>query len=276
MFDRFHKGEYHAPNADLYLSRVANGWLAGGGCGVEDRREDDDDILRRELVGITEKEAPKALLLIESLVRRLNSVAERKGRRAGRRGRPDFRATIHASLRTGGIPVVPLYKPRRRSARRIVVLCDVSESMYIFSGFALRFITALSAASGRTRAFIFSEGLVEIALSDWDTFKNTVKQSPLWRRGTNVGLAIAGLLAEKNRILAPADLLIIISDARSVDAAGLRSALHEAARRSRAVIWLNPERKLSSLAELLTADCTMLTCATIEDLAVACGRVTSL
>ncbi|MDR2486663.1 MAG: VWA domain-containing protein, partial [Clostridiales Family XIII bacterium] len=173
-----------------YLNKLARGWLSEeGGYGMEPFTEQEDSLLHKDLTQISEEETSQALHLIEQLVQRLNRNAERRSRRQGRHGQPDVRATIHTSLRTGGVPMKPIYKKRPRPSHSFVLLCDVSESMYRFSGFALRFITAIG-RGGRARAFLFSEGLEEIGFSDYARFEARVRSSALWRRGTDIGGAL--------------------------------------------------------------------------------------
>ena len=86
------------------------------------------DLLYRDISKITEQEMPRAVSLIQSMVRQLNGSISRSWRRTGRRGRLDFRATIRASLSSGGFYRLK-YRRRPRSRRKLVLLCDVSGSM---------------------------------------------------------------------------------------------------------------------------------------------------
>jgi uncharacterized protein with von Willebrand factor type A (vWA) domain len=261
----------------MYLRHIATGWIAeAAAIDVAPRGGQDDEFLRRDLAGITEDESPRAMALIESIVRRANGAAERRRRKPGRGGALNLRATIHASLRTFGVPLAPVFKSHRRAACRMVILCDVSESMYLFSGFALRLITALARSAGRTHAFIFSEGLMEISLATVGDFEETVKKSALWRRGTDAGAAIRGLLGAKPRKVGADTLLIIISDAKTVNVPLAIEAIWDASRAARRGIWLNPRKRASGFVAALAENCLMLGCGTIEELAAACANITQL
>jgi uncharacterized protein with von Willebrand factor type A (vWA) domain len=230
-------------------------------------------LLYKNLASITQTEVPHALALIDTLVRRINGADSRKWKRAGHNGLPDMRATIHDSLRTGGIPVKPRYRKRPRSARHIVVLCDVSESMYRFSGFALRFITALGSTSNRTAAFIFSEGLEQIELREVENFEETVKLSDLWRRGTDAGSALRGL-----RLLEPARIghdviLIILSDAKTIRPDLAAKELAVIAKTVRKIVWLNPDMRDKKAEETFSEYCDMLACGTLRELSDAISAI---
>jgi uncharacterized protein with von Willebrand factor type A (vWA) domain len=277
MLDYAQDGNRNLPLMKEYLKRVATGWLnaeAGFGLAAADEAEGADaDLLHKNLATITEDEVPQALRLIEALVRRINLAAGRKRGRTGRRGMPDLRRTIHESLRTGGIPVKPIYKKRPRASRRMLILCDISESMYLFSEFALRLITALGRESGRTRAFIFSEGAEEIGLEDLSRFEQTVKSSALWRRGTDIGGALAYLAEARPPVLDSSVTLIVLSDAKTIAPPLAEAALETVKNRTRAIIWLNPDRQFSAFAERLAERVVMLRAGTLDELAHACARL---
>lgn len=270
MLDYAHDGNRNLPLMKSYLKKIASGWIASeAGIGVEAPEE--EELLHKDLSTISEEEAAQALRLIEILVRRIHLAAERKHKKNARRGMPDVRATIHRSLRTGGIPVNPVYKRRPRNSKRIVILCDISESMYKYSEFALKFITAMGRNHGKIHAFMFSEETEEISLSDLSNFEKIVKSSNLWRRGTNCGAAMEYLLGLKPAVISPSTLLIVLSDAKTVDQPYAEDMMMELSKRAKKIIWLNPDKKFSTFAQILSDDCTMLCCNTLEDLAKACA-----
>ncbi|MDR1796954.1 MAG: VWA domain-containing protein [Clostridiales Family XIII bacterium] len=277
MLDYAQDGNRNLPLMEAYLKKIASGWLSEeGGVGLEQPDGQDDSLLHKSFASITEEEIPQALRLVEALVRRILLASERRYRRNGRRGMPDLRQTIHRSLRTGGVPLSPAYKKRPRSSRRIVVLCDVSESMVRFSEFALTFITALSRRDGKLRAFIFSEGLAAIGTEDLTHFEKNVHESGLWRRGTDIGGALGALLAERPPAIDAQTLLLVLSDAKTVNRPLAEEMLHEVGSHTREILWLNPERQFSAFAERIATKyaaehVTMLRCSSIEELARACA-----
>ncbi|MDR1815375.1 MAG: VWA domain-containing protein [Clostridiales Family XIII bacterium] len=265
-------GNRNLPLMKAYLKKIATGWLSeDAGYGMDAADGADEDLLHKNLSELTEDEVPQALRLIDMLVRRILLASERRRRRRGRRGMPDIRQTIHRSLRTGGVPLVPVYKKRPSASRRIVVLCDVSESMLRFSEFALTFVSALSRQGGKLRAFIFSEGVCEIGTEDLSHFETDVRSSGLWRRGTDIGGALEEMLAAKPPALDAQTLLLVLSDAKTVDRPRAEAAIAEAAGRVREILWLNPDRQFSAYAKNIAEHVTMLRCNSIDELASACA-----
>lgn len=272
MLDTAKERNSHYSLMNSYLNRVASGWIvAEAGMGLEALPE--TDLLHKDLSKIDEEEMAQALQLIEMLVMRIRLAADRKHRRAGRRGSPDLRATIHGSLRTGGVPVRPMYRQKPRSSKQVVVLCDVSESMFRYSEFALTLISSLVRNQSKARAFIFSEETEEVDITNLADFESIVKSSDLWRKGTNCGAAFERLLKLRPAVVTSSTLLIVISDARTVDQDLARVSFSEVTRRAREVIWLNPDKNFSSFAQEMAEESTMLGCNTLNDLAEACAQL---
>ena len=93
-------------------------------------------------------------------------------------------------LETGGTFVHLSFRRPRRKRRMLVMLCDVSGSMLQFSEFALRFLKSLSEVSDASRIFLFSEELHEVdafALQNMDAFRDYVRSSGLYGKGTDLG-----------------------------------------------------------------------------------------
>ena len=72
-------------------------------------------------------------------------------------------------------------------------------------------------------------------------------------------------------VVTSSTLLIILSDAKTIDKPYAEDLMGELTKRSRRIVWLNPDRHYSTFAEELSESCTMLCCNTLEDLAKACA-----
>jgi uncharacterized protein with von Willebrand factor type A (vWA) domain len=238
------------------------------------------DLLDKNLVDITREEIPRAVAMIQSLVKRLNGAISRDYRRAGKSGRLDFRKTIHRSLRTGGSFHSLVYKKRRRSKKRVVLLCDVSGSMLQFAQFAIRFIKSMNDLSDRAEVYLFSEGFVRVgafALRDMAAFEHFVKQSGLWGKGTDIARALDSLAALRPAPLTETTALLILSDAKTVSVGAAEASLRAAAKRAGRVIWMNPvpEARWAGMksAAAFRPYCQMLDCSTLGNLAKACAKL---
>ena len=108
---------------------------------------------------------PQDLSALERLAER---IADRLRRRLTRRWRDehrgrrlDLRRTLRASLRTGGIPVAPVWRTPRRERPKLFVLVDVSRSMETHAQLFLRIARAFVGAAG-ARVFVFHTRLADI------------------------------------------------------------------------------------------------------------------
>lgn len=237
-------------------------------------------LLFRDISQFEDHEIPKAVSYIQDIAKHINGELSQKRRRSGHSSALDFRRTIRRGLETGGRFYHLAYKKKRARRKQLVVLCDVSGSMIQFSEFALRFIQSLNQASGSSRVFLFSEEMTEadpFHLQNMDLFRDYVRQSGIYGKGTAVGAALRKLNDMKPPVLSPAAMLLILSDAKTVDQALTAQEVLRARSKAGRVFWLNPIpqgkwkylKSVQAMAEL----CTMISCSTLQELGSACRRL---
>lgn len=249
---------------------------AGVGCGEADPEL---GLLYRDISQFKDVEIPRAIALIQTVARQINGELSAKRQHGGHSGQLDFRRTIRRGLETGGSFNRLHYKKKHKRRKRLVLLCDVSGSMMQFSEFALRFIQSMNQVSDGSRAFLFSEDLFEadaFSLQNMDLFRDYVRQSGLYGRGTDLGTALDKLCRLKPAVLGPSATLVILSDTKTIDPPRAAQALLEAKRQAGRVIWMNPipESKWTYVHSIQTmsALCQMVPCSTLSALAAACRR----
>ena len=237
-------------------------------------------LLFRDISEFQDKEIPKAISIIQTIAQQINAELSARKKSSGHSGKLDFRKTIRKGLETGGTFYRLKYKKKPSRRKHLVLLCDVSGSMIQFSEFALRFIQLLNQASDSSRTFLFSETLVEadpFSLQNMDLFRNYVRQSGLYGKGTNLGEALEQLCSQRPLVLTDATTLIILSDTKTVDQGKALTALLEAKRLSGRVIWLNPipEHRWVHLrsTQIFSSCCNMISCNTLQALAQACRKL---
>ena len=253
--------------------------LEDAGIGVESL-DPELGLLYRDISKFKDVEIPRAITIIQSISRQINGELSAKRKTAGHSGKIDFRRTIRKGLETGGSFYRLRYKKRRERKKHLVLLCDVSGSMVQFSEFALRFIQALNHVSENSRVFLFSEDLFEadsFSLQNMDLFRDYVRQSGLYGRGTDLGAALEKLCALRPAALNDAATLMILSDSKTINQQRAMEALREAKRLSGQVIWLNPipEQKWQYFksVQAFASVCAMVSCSTLNALAAACRRL---
>ena len=149
-----------------------------------------------------------------------------------------------------------------------------------FSEFALRFIQSMNQVSDSSRVFLFSEGLHEadaFSLQNMDLFRDYVRRSGLYGRGTDLGLALEKLNDLKPSPLTDSTTLLILSDTKTTGQKRAMKALEEAKCLSGKVIILNPipegKWKFLRSAQEFAGVATMISCSTLRDLAAACRKL---
>ena len=227
-----------------------------------------------------EADIPRAAALIAAISRQLDAELSRHRKSGGHSGKLDFKRTIRKGLETGGSFCRLSYRRKRQKRRRLVLLCDVSGSMLQFSEFALRFIKSMSEVSESSLTFLFSEEVHQVdpfALQNMDAFRDYVRSSGLYGRGTDLGSALEELCRRRSAPLGPSTTLLILSDTKTIDIPRAASSLAEARRQAGKVLWLNPipERKWPYVRSIQTMAmlCQMLPCSTLDELARACRKM---
>lgn len=110
-----------------------------------------------------------------------------------------------------------------------------------------------------------------------DRFRGYVRETGLYGRGTDLANALEKLNALKPAALNPATTLLILSDTKTTGQKRALQALQNSKRMASQVIILNPipERKWKYMqsAKTFGSACTMISCATLRDLAAACRKL---
>lgn len=236
-------------------------------------------LLYRDISQFKDADIPRAASLIAAISRQLDAELSRRQSR-GHSGKLDFRRTIRKGLETGGSFYRLSYRRKRQKKRRLVLLCDVSGSMLQFSEFVLRFIKSMSDISESSQTFLFSEEVREVdpfALQNMDAFRDYVRSSGLFGRGTDLGAALEDLTSRRPAPLGPSTTLLILSDTKTIDLPRAAQALVEARRQAGRVLWLNPipQRKWPYVRSIQTMSmlCQMAACSTLEELSSTCRRI---
>jgi uncharacterized protein with von Willebrand factor type A (vWA) domain len=191
----------------------------------------------------------------------------------------DIRATMRASLQSGGVPVVVKYRPRRPRRPEIYVLCDVSTSVTSASVFFLSVLHALHDSFRRMRSFVFIERISEVT----DTFareRNFAAISETISHDAGVadvsGYTDYGRVWSEFRTLVEDDLhprasVIVLGDARTNGRDPRADIFATVAARAGRTFWLNPEPRLywnygDSVIAAYEPYCTVFECWTTRQL----------
>lgn len=180
------------------------------------------------------------------IARRLAARPGRRWRPARRGGRVHPRRTLRGSLRTGGEVVELAFRARKPRRTRLVLLCDVSGSMDLYSRFLLLFLFALQNQFARVETFVFSTRLSRVTeqlrgpsyLRSLDRLSREVRD---WSGGTRIGASLAAFERDWSHLVDRRSVVIVLSDGWDTgEPEELGGALRSLRRRAGRMIWLNP------------------------------------
>jgi uncharacterized protein with von Willebrand factor type A (vWA) domain len=178
-------------------------------------------------------------------------IAKRLARRVSRRRRPtrrggviDLRRSMRANLMKGEI-IELRRRERRRRKVRLVLLCDVSGSMDLYSRFLLQFLYALQNVFGRVETFTFATRLTRVT----EQLKGPSYQLALRRLtevrdfsgGTRIGESIQEFNRSWRQLVDRHTIVLVLSDGWDTGEPDVLAAeMLSLRRRAGRVIWLNP------------------------------------
>ena len=202
----------------------------------------------RDFDRMTQAELRDAERLIDALRPRLETRLTRRSELHPHGRRPALRAMYRRNLAAGGDLADWVWRRRVRRPRSIVVLCDVSGSMERHARILLRFVQALSRASGvRTESFVFGTRLTRISHElrgrDPDRAIRRVSETVSdWSGGTRIGESLRTFnLRWARRVLRTSGVVIVVSDGWDRgDPELVRVEVARLQRNCHRLIWLNP------------------------------------
>ncbi|HKE59765.1 MAG TPA: VWA domain-containing protein, partial [Pyrinomonadaceae bacterium] len=184
--------------------------------------------------------------LARRIVKRLAKNPSRRWQPVRQGPRLNLRRSLRLSLKTGGELIELAHRQRKPKRTKLVVICDVSGSMDLYSRFLLQFVYGLQNSFATVETFVFSTSLSRIT----GYLKNRTYQRALdrlsskvrgWSGGTRIGASLADFNASWLKRIDKRTIVIILSDGWDTGEPELLAAelsrLQQSAGR---LIWLNP------------------------------------
>ena len=238
------------------------------------RRLREDVLSQIRLTNLDQSDLRIMRELVRKMAKKLVALHARR-RKVDRRGILDVRKTIRANIEYDGLMFHTVWKQQRIDRPKVMVVCDVSNSVAPVARFLLMFLYSVQEVLPKVRSFAFSNALGEITqLFDThgmdEALAEAIKQHG--GGGTDYGQAFADFAELALDDVDHRTTVLIMGDARSnyVDPrADILKLVHQRARR---VLFLNPERKSSwdsgdSVMRNLTPYCDRaMSCASLKDL----------
>ncbi|RYX87354.1 MAG: VWA domain-containing protein [Bradyrhizobiaceae bacterium] len=207
-----------------------------------------NEILRNApMARLEQRQIAKMRALIRQIARRLRERFS-KPRKRQRRGHLDVRRTMRRNAAWGGVPFLTAWKRRHRDKPKIVAICDVSGSVAQVSDFFLLLIHSLHEVVSDVRSFAFSGNLIEVsALLENNKPEEAMKQimASVGYGSSDYGRSFADFEKDFMRAVTPQTTVIVLGDARSNNLDPRADILRRIGERSKRLVWLNPENRVS-------------------------------
>ena len=189
--------------------------------------------------------------LMQSLVHRAaRKLASQHSRRrlTRKRGQLDVRKTIAANAAFDGALFHTRWKATRIERPKIVAICDVSGSVSSVARFLLLFLYSLQDVMPKVRSFVFASDMIEVT----ELFKHEgieLALEDIMKRwgglSTNYAKALEGFQSQALASIDKKTTVIMLGDARNNQGDGRVDIWEKVFRRSKRVLWLNPEHRNS-------------------------------
>jgi len=201
----------------------------------------------QDFSALTKTNVSEALRYTRQIAKKLSNRKSTRYVASKKKEQVDLHRIIRSNLFKSDELVYLRYRKRKIGKLKIVLICDVSRSMEVYSKFLIQFIYGLNQASTRIETFVFSTRLERITsqLKEAD-FKKVLAQLPdsfyAWSGGTKIGASLqefaenhaSYLLDRKTKVM-------ILSDGWDTgDEQVVDAAMSTIKRKCKKVIWLNP------------------------------------
>ena len=231
------------------LNHLKN-WLQGKTAVEEEEMASYSDfevLTRRNFSTFSEEEMHHVMRIIRLVAKSLMNRQTRRYEAAHSRGQFDVRRTVRNNLRKGGEIFELAWRRRKVQRLKMVLLCDVSKSMDLYSRFLIQFVYGFQALSRQVDTFVFSTLLHRVTdklrgRKIGPALERLAEDIPDWSGGTRIGASLARFMDDfGNQRLDRRTIVLILSDGWDTgDIDLLADAMRRIHQRAARVIWLNP------------------------------------
>src|SRR5436309_9697997 len=223
--------------------------------------EDDDDtstpqgtaysaiemLRKKDFESFTWDEVQEAKELMSEMRWHLGQRPTRRKRPTRRGSYPDMRRIVGRNLKHGGEILELTWREIKLKPRPLLIICDISGSMSLYSRLLLHFIHTISNGLLNVEAFVFGTRLTRITRQlkkrdvD-DAVRDVSKTVQDWSGGTRIGDALHYFNHKwAKRVLGRGAVVLVISDGWDRgDASLLQAEMDRLQHSCHRLIWLNP------------------------------------
>ncbi len=194
-----------------------------------------------------ERELREIFRLVKKLVRKIANRRSRRFSTTHKKKQIDLKKTIRRNILRNGELIEIMYRAKKKDELKIILICDVSKSMELYSRFFIQFMYAFQSTFPKIQTFVFSTRLHRITpeldqQSINQSLEKVLSKVSDWAGGTKIGSSLKTFNERfAHRYLNNKTLVMILSDGWDTGEAKLMAAeMKRIHRKALKVIWLNP------------------------------------
>ncbi|MCB0631972.1 MAG: VWA domain-containing protein [Saprospiraceae bacterium] len=201
----------------------------------------------KDLSGFSDDELEEIMRIIRRIARPLSLQYNRRRQTSAKPGNFDLRRTLRRNLRRGSDILELVYNRPKKQRPQMVLLCDVSKSMDLYSQFLVQLMYGFQRVVSRVETFVFSTSLHRVTSQlNQQSFEKTLEALsqtvPGWSGGTRIGASLQTFVEDYGRrLLQRNSLVLILSDGWDTgEPEVLEEAMRYIQKRAARVVWINP------------------------------------
>ena len=212
-----------------------------------------ENLSQRDFSAVPEDKVGELMQIIKALSKRLAAKRNRRYKPSRKIAMPDLRQTLRKNLRCGGELLDIVHRKPKRNRVKLVLLCDVSRSMELYSVFLIQFMYAFQQVYRRMETFVFSTTLTRITpVLKQKNFRAALNslgsENSGWAGGTRIGESLGAFVKDYAKKLVDKKTIVVILsdgwDTGNIDA--LKKNMEYIHNKSKKLIWLNPSAGYSA------------------------------
>lgn len=204
-------------------------------------------LTKKNFLDLSEDEMRLMMRVLRKLARKMAHQKSRLRKKSKRHQHLDLKQTMRTNMRKG-VEIQQLqFSERKERKLKLVLLCDVSRSMELYSRFFIHLIYAFQNAYDKIETLVFSTALHRVSeILDNNEFEKAFKtiseRVPHWSGGTTIGSCLQDFTENYGHgMLDKKTIVLMLSDGWDTgEPEVMRAAMKTIYKKSKKVIWLNP------------------------------------
>lgn len=208
---------------------------------------DIEALAKKDFLDLSEDEMRLMMRVLQKMARKLAHQKSRLRKVSKRHRHLDLKQTIRMNMRKGGEIQQLVFSQKKDRKLKLVLLCDVSRSMDLYSRFFIHLIYAFQNAYDKIETLVFSTALHKVSeILDNNEFDKAFtiisERVPHWSGGTTIGSCLQDFTRNYGHgMLDKKTIVLILSDGWDTgEPEIIKEAMKTIHKKSKKVIWLNP------------------------------------